>query len=209
MFYPLNQKKDPMNGYIKDDQQYNNVKRDLLKIKGIGKDNFIRQIDKDNGKKLKYFLKNNEKKSKSKNKELNLINNNFNFNKNGMPIKLLEFDKKEKKQKNNIIYHENIEDMKRIKNEDLMQKLEKQRNDENIYNSNKYIKMNDIMIKASNNLKENDLFSDEFTEFKEKKTEKIFTNLKINKNQKIEIQALNKNSKNLFEFERELKKKGI
>ena len=73
-FYPLNHKKDPMLGYIKDDQQYNNVKKDLLKVKGFGKDNFIKQIDKSNEKKLKYLLKNNEKKSKPKKKELNLIN---------------------------------------------------------------------------------------------------------------------------------------
>ena len=115
----------------------------------------------------------------------------------------------EKKENNNIIFNENIEDMIRLKYEDLGQKIEKQKNDENIYTSNHIINMNDIMRKASNNIKENDLFNDEFTGFKEKKSEKKFTNLKINKNQKIEIQAVDKNSINLIEFEKELKKREL
>ena len=90
-FHSTKLKKDSILGYIKDDQQYNKAKIDLLKIKGSGKDNFIRQIDKGNDKKLKYLLKNNEKKSNSTKKQFNLIN--YNYNMNGIPIKLMEFEK--------------------------------------------------------------------------------------------------------------------
>ena len=87
-FFQLKYEKESVNKYIKDDQQYNNIKKELLNSKGFGKDYYLKQINQINGKKLEYFLKNNEKKS------------NFNgFNKNKMDIRMLESGKNKKEAK--------------------------------------------------------------------------------------------------------------
>ena len=62
-FFPLYKKEDPMMGYpkighIKDNQKHLGLKLDLLNNKGFGKDKIIRQIDKDNERKLDFFWKN-------------------------------------------------------------------------------------------------------------------------------------------------------
>ena len=194
-FYILNYEKESVNKYIKNDQQYNNIKKELLNNKGLGKDNYLKQINQFNDKKFDYFLKNNEKKA-------NLIP----YNKNKMPIKMLELGKNKKEPK---LYLKKEEDNETSESEDSKHEIEKHKYDVNNYIPNQNIKINDIMIKNSMNIKKDDIFIDDITEFKEKKNEKIFTNLKINKNQKIEIQAVNKLSKNLIEFEKELKKREL
>ena len=176
---------------------FNNKKKELLDNKLLKKDKFINQSNKDDGKKVKYFLKSNEKKSEKN--ELNL----FNIKSNKMPIKMFEFEEKEK---NNIFEHKNIENKIRLKSGDLGQKIEKQKNYKNNYISNKNLNINGLMIKEPINVNKNDIFG-EIIEFKENKIKKIPANLKIFENYKFEIIADDKNSKNLIEIEKELKRR--
>ena len=158
-FFPLYNKEYPMMGYpkighIKDNQQHLGLKLDLLNNKGFGKDKIIRQINKDNERKLDYLFKINEKKNKSQKNEFNLID--YNKNKNKIPIKKNEKGKKGKK-----FYLKNKEDKETLEIEDLEQKNLNQKFNDNNDLSSKYIKKNDIMIKDLMNIKENNLFNDE------------------------------------------------
>ena len=63
------------------------------------------------------------------------------------------------------------------------------------------------MMKNSMNIKKKEIFNDDIAEFKEIINLEKLPNLKIIKNQKFEIKAVNKNARNLIEFEKELKKK--
>jgi len=189
-YVPLNNENDFINRYIKNDQHYNNLKNELLNNKVNEKIKFIRQgKDKDIEQNIKYKLKSQEMKNPYKTNGFILDS----YNVNEMPKKLYEFN--------------NIEDPQMIMNRNFEQKRENKRYDENNYNKDETLNMNNIMIKESNNLKEDDKFLHELLEIKTNKNKKKFYNLKINKDQKIEIQAVNKNSKNLNEIEKELKKR--
>ena len=74
-FYPLNYELDSVNKYINDDQQYYNINSKLSN----NKDNFIRQINNGNRRKLDYSLKSNTKKSRSLKKQYKPKENNFYF----------------------------------------------------------------------------------------------------------------------------------
>ena len=131
-FYALNNDKDLINRYIKDDQQYNNLKKDLLNNKAHEKIKFIKQ-SKDKEENLNYKLKSQEMKNTYKKNGFILDG----YNVNEMPKKLFEFN--------------NIEDTEMIINRDFEQKRENKRYDENNYNQNEILNMNNIMILDSKN----------------------------------------------------------